>query len=325
MLINLPNFNIRRSKLFLKKIYFPGGMRLWVTFLCLFFVGSAIFINSGKLAQLSLNGFALSWLILSILISFFSLLVNGIAWKSLLYWLGYSSYGISLIPLFLSSNLLKYLPGGIWHFVERIRVLKVNLGAGKALASVLLEPFLMVSAALMWVPLGGWQSGIGLLSMLPAICLMRRFREPLIKRLENFKAVQLKEIFNKTQLDEVKNDFRLERDDYPLKVLLLEMLFVLLRFGGFWCCLNAFSLESNIPTSQWMSAFSISWSIGLVVPAAPGGIGVFEAAMLIIVGNIVPKPPLLASLLCYRFVSTVVDLLAAASVLIRRKLIILIK
>ena len=29
---------------------------------------------------------------------------------------------------------------------------------------------------------------------------------------------------------------------------------------------------------EWLSAFALAWTIGLIVPAAPGGIGVFEAA-----------------------------------------------
>ena len=54
------------------------------------------------------------------------------------------------------------------------------------------------------------------------------------------------------------------------------------------------------------------------MPAAPGGIGIFEAALLIRLGNIVPEAPLLVALICYRFIATLGDMMAAFGVSIRR-------
>jgi hypothetical protein len=308
-------------KRFLNRIFFIGGIRLWVTFISLAFVGSTIVLNSEKFAQIPVDRLTIFWLLLAVFISFISLLVNAIAWKSLLFWLGYSSNKVGLISLYLSSNLLKYLPGGIWHFVERLRVLKSHIGSGKALVSVLLEPLLMVSAALLFVPLGGWKSGTAVLCLFPAIFLAKRFREPLIRRLETLKASQLRRISRASEMSEGPNDFLIARDDYPFSVLILEMLFVLLRFFGFWFCLYAFSIQSSTPFFQWLAAFSLAWCLGLVVPGAPGGIGVFEASILIIVGSSVPESSLIAALLCYRLVSTIVDLIAVLFVSLRRALL----
>jgi uncharacterized membrane protein YbhN (UPF0104 family) len=55
----------------------------------------------------------------------------------------------------------------------------------------------------------------------------------------------------------------------------------------------------------------LAWIIGLIVPAAPGGLGVFESVILFSLSSHLPEAPLLASLLCYRLVSTVSDILAA--------------
>ena len=312
--------NLRRLKRFFQKISFPGNLRLWVTFTSLIFVGYAIGANSAKLGQIHLNRLSLLWLLLSTFISTLSIIVNAYAWRSLLFWLGYRSTKIDLISLFLRSNLLKYLPGGIWHFVERIRVLKLYIGSGNAIASVLLEPLLMLAAALLWVPLGGFQSGMAILCTIPALMLFKRFREPLIRRLENLKASQLEEIYYEARMIDRSDSFTIGRDDYPIKTLSIEMLFVLLRFGGFWCCLNAFSLQNSIPLFEWLAAFSLAWSIGLVVPGAPGGIGIFESILLLCVRSIVPEAPLLAALLCYRLVSTIVDLLASFGETLGRKL-----
>ena len=63
-----------------------------------------------------------------------------------------------------------------------------------------------------------------------------------------------------------------------------------------------------------MAAFALAWTVGLVVPAAPGGLGVFEATLLLRVGSEVPEAPLLAVVLCYRVIATIADGLAAAAV-----------
>jgi len=49
-----------------------------------------------------------------------------------------------------------------------------------------------------------------------------------------------------------------------------------------------------------------------VVPGAPGGLGVFEATLLLRLGVSVDEASLLAVVLSYRVISTLADLLAAA-------------
>ena len=55
-----------------------------------------------------------------------------------------------------------------------------------------------------------------------------------------------------------------------------------------------------------------------MVPAAPGGLGVFEAVLLLRLGSSVPEAALLAVALSYRLVVTLADLLAAAGVKLDR-------
>ena len=98
---------------------------------------------------------------------------------------------------------------------------------------------------------------------------------------------------------------------YPYKPLFVEIIFIVFRFIGFLCCVNAFSIGSLVSHGELISSFSLAWIIGLVVPAAPGGLGVFESVILFSLSSHLPEAPLLASLLCYRLVSTVSDILAA--------------
>jgi uncharacterized membrane protein YbhN (UPF0104 family) len=83
------------------------------------------------------------------------------------------------------------------------------------------------------------------------------------------------------------------------------------RFGGFACCVQAFDLSYSLNWGGWLAGFALAWTAGLVVPGAPGGLGVFEAALLLRLGFAIPEAPLLAIAISYRLVVTLADLLAA--------------
>ena len=305
---------LRSLRLWLGKVALPGGLRLWITLASLAFVVVALVSHGAQLRQLSMSRLSFWWLALGVGISWLSLVVNAFAWRVLVGWLGHRPSEVSMVPLFLSSNLLKYLPGGIWHVVERMRVLRPHMGAGPALASVLLEPLVMVVAALLWVPFGGWQSGLAIACCVPTMLLIPRWREPLLRRLERAKAKQLDRADVGLVGAVSPEALGSGRDDYPWSALAMEMVFVAVRFGGFWCCVMAFSLNPSLSMGEWLAGFALAWTVGLVVPAAPGGLGVFEATLLLRLGSGVPEAPLLAVVLCYRVIATFADGLAAAAV-----------
>ena len=52
-------------------------------------------------------------------------------------------------PVYLQTNLLKYLPGNVWHFFGRVRALRdIGVDNGSAIIGTALEPLLMAAAAL---------------------------------------------------------------------------------------------------------------------------------------------------------------------------------
>ncbi|QNI85845.1 glycosyltransferase 2 family protein [Synechococcus sp. PROS-7-1] len=293
----------------------PGGLKLWVTLLTLSFVAWALKGHLAGLRSLTISALGWWWLMLALGLSWLSLVVNAVSWRVLVLWLGHGTGPTPLLPLYLSSNLFKYLPGGIWHFVKRVRALAPSIGTGPALVSVLLEPMVMAVAALLWVPFGGFQGGLALLAPLPALLLLPRWREPLLRRLERQRLRQL----NRVQDDSSgvlaePEQYGSGRDGYPWPPLLAELLFVACRFSGFWACLQVFGLNQVLPITAWLAAFALAWTAGLVVPAAPGGLGVFEAVLLLRLGQSVPEAPLLAVALSYRLVVTLADVLAAGGV-----------
>ena len=275
--------------------------KLWITLASLTLIGVALVQQSAQLRQQSLDSQGWWWLLLGLGLTWLSILINGLAWRVVLGWLGSVPEDLAVVPLFVRSNLLKYLPGGIWHLVERVRLLRPSMGGGPALAGVILDPLLIVAASGLMLMAGGWQNGLVLLAPIPALMLLPRWREPILQRLERSKAAQL----------QMAGDQPLEiegsgRSGYPWSPLAAEITFVVCRFSGFFCCVQAFNLAQPAP-SQWLAAFGLAYAVGLVVPGAPGGLGVFEATLLVRLGGGVSEAPLLAVVLSYRLISTLAD------------------
>ena len=105
---------------------------------------------------------------------------------------------------------------------------------------------------------------------------------------------------------------------FPSRALFLEIGFVLSKFIGFYFCLNTFYTSNTLNIIFLLVIFSLSWSIGLVVPAAPGGVGVFEACLLLFVGKSIPENIILISLVYFRVISTSADLLLSLPFLIKK-------
>jgi uncharacterized membrane protein YbhN (UPF0104 family) len=176
------------------------------------------------------------------------------------------------------------------------------------LVAVLLDPLLAAVAALALVPFGGWQAGLGVLCLLPLLVLVPRWLNPLMLRLEQQRARQLAA---RGLLELSSDEVPAGLPGYPWPPLLAEVVFVWLRFAGFACCVQAFDLSFAIGWGGWLAGFALAWTAGLVVPGAPGGLGVFEAVLLVRLAAVVPEAPLLAVVISYRLVSTLADLLGA--------------
>jgi uncharacterized membrane protein YbhN (UPF0104 family) len=299
----------------------PGGLRPWVTLASVGFVLAALFQHGRQLLQFRLDLQGWLWLALGVGVSLLSLVVNGAAWGVLMRWLGLRPRWERVVSLFIATNLRKFLPGGIWHLAGRVQALRgeetplpAPIGTTQALLTVLLEPLLAAVAALALVTLGGWQGGLGALTLLPMMLLQPRWLGPLLVNQERRKARAL-------GLDDELTGERVAGmsappalPGFPWWPLLAELAFVLLRFAGFACCVWAFDLQLAIDWPTWLAAFALAWTAGLVVPGAPGGLGVFEAVLLLRLGGALPEASLLAVALSYRLMVTLADLLGSALV-----------
>lgn len=93
--------------------------------------------------------------------------------------------------------------------------------------------------------------------------------------------------------------------------LLRALGYQLLAFTGFAAAaavVGAAVLPAGAALAQFAALFLLAWLAGFVIPVAPGGLGVREAALLALAAGTIPAPALLAAVLALRIGSILGDL-----------------
>jgi hypothetical protein len=251
-----------------------------------------------KAIRLQVNGLCL--LSLALVITLLAHGWSGWVWGWILQALQQPVKGTWSTPVYLKTNLLKYLPGNVWHFYGRVRALgEIGVARGPAIVGVVLEPLLMAAAALLLglaSPTRYWPSQI-LILVLVLGAVHPHWLNPMMNRLGQTKI--------KDDPQEPLAPAALHR--YPVKPLMGELGFVLLRGIGFALVISA---VSPLPGSLWpsvVSLFSLAWLAGLVIPGAPGGLGIFEAIAVTLLQDTLSAGVVLGAVALYRLISTLAE------------------
>lgn len=283
----------------------------WVILaLTLGFILHTLRLHWQQVLTLRLTPYAIAELLLALGVTLSAHIWSGWVWHGIMHSLNAPVPQTWTIITYLKTNLGKYLPGNIWHFVGRIQFLReYGTSTGVAITGVVLEPLLMSVAALAIV-LVSLPSTLLQLSILVAvlIALHPRLLNPVLSRLAQAKLQQADRV-EATHLEETAQIPKLHR--YPWRPLLGEVGFVVFRGLGFMLCFMA--LYSLDVADVWIlvGAFSFGWLLGLVVPGAPGGLGVFEATVLAVLTPKFPAAIVLGAVALYRLNSTLAELLGA--------------
>ena len=215
------------------------------------------------------------------------------------------------IRVYLVTNIAKYSPGNIWHFYGRISAVGKKGGSrGAATLSVLLEPLLMAAAALLIGLVsstfgrvevnfgqGIWLQIAALIAVL--IGIQPRILNPLLHRLSR----------SKNKADASKAE-AIQLTKYPLAPFIGEMGFVIFRGVGFILTFVALQTVTWQQIPQLFTSFSFAWLLGLIVPGAPGGLGVFEVTAYGLLDN-AQFPTEIAAVALYRLISILAEAIAA--------------
>ena len=276
----------------------------------LFFLVKTIKDRFGELAAVSIDRQGWEVLAIALCLTIMAHVWSGWVWTWILAIFKQPLGVAEGIRVYLLTNIAKYSPGNIWHFYGRISAVAKKGGSkGAATLSVLLEPLLMAAAALMVGILSSGIAGFGIdldsRFWLQLICLIGvligihpRILNTLLHRLSR----------SKNQVDAAAESVRLTK--YPLVAFLGEIGFVILRGFGFILTMLALQPLAWQQVPQLFTAFSFAWLLGLVVPGAPGGLGVFEVTAYGLLDN-AQFPSEIAAVALYRLISILAEAIAA--------------
>jgi glycosyltransferase 2 family protein len=267
-----------------------------------------------EVAAIRIDAAGWACLVMALGITLLAHICAGWVWSWILKDFRQPIWGAWVIRVYLKTNIAKYLPGNVWHYYGRISA-ATNAGAslGAATVSVLFEPLLMAASALILALLGSLELGAKLgiwvqISQVAALLAVLigihpRILNPIIRKTSKLKQ-------KATGGAAKQNSFKIDR--YPFLPLLGELGFLVLRSAGFLLTFQALSPMTLDQLPLLLSGFSLAWLLGLVIPGAPGGVGVFEATALALLDRTASPGVLLSVVALYRLISVVSEAGGAA-------------
>lgn len=258
--------------------------------------------------------------ILAILCSFImclSVFIIAYGWKIILSVLsGKNVHYRESLTIYAKANMGKYLPGNVMHYVER-NLFAHNLGLSQkaVILSTFTEIFGLCSVCII---LGIVIEGKYIFHILETVIRWEFLLIGMILLVVLLFVVLVFWKKIKTFLFEI-----------PWKLFFIAFLkaiptyFLFVMLGGISLTLilgaeNISNMTMNIALKT-MTAYTISWVIGFIVPGSPGGIGVREFILLLLLKDVYPENVILACILMHRFISIVGDILAYLITLIWKK------
>lgn len=284
----------------------------------LFFFAKAFSHHWKEVAAIRIDGSGMIFLGLGVTLSLLAFAWSGIVWHWTLKEFKQKLKPFWLVKLYLKTHIAKYLPGHVWHYCGRIwGVKQVGVPGEIATISVIIEPFLMIAAALTTaivscllvrgqaIDFSNFNNGgLQILSLLGVMMIVHpKFLNPALIILGKFKG-------KKKECPGVNlHHCRIER--YPIKLLVAELIFVAFRCSGFIFTFIALHPVAPNQIPILISGFSLAWLAALVLPGAPGGVGVFEAAAMMILSNSFSPGVVLSVVAVFRLVTILAEAIGA--------------
>lgn len=207
------------------------------------------------------------------------------------------------------SQIYKYLPGNVFHFASR-QILGREFGWSHAniAAATTFEVFLNVAAALLvGVVLGSLvtlETGSDISFVDLAISLL------LLVGLAWMLAYAIPHLPLARQYPGFSRFWSLACNPALLRASTAYLLFFSVAGILYGVVLNTLGIPLSVPLLMTAcAAFSFAWIVGFVTPGAPGGLGVREALLILLLSPSVGESVATAAALLYRFVTLAAEFL----------------
>jgi hypothetical protein len=284
--------------------YFKHCLRFFILGSVLFFLMATVRENWQQVIAIRFNHWGWLKLAIATIVTLLAHVWSGWVWGWILAQLNHPVKSGWAIRVYLKTNIAKYLPGNMWHFYGRINAARQQqIPLDCATLSVLLETLLMMAAGLgiaLAYPGGNWQSKLIFLGAIAVGVHPRSLNLAL-------------RLFNRLKLKETPTarSPALTVKHYPLKPTLGELMFLGLRGTGFLWVMLALTPIDLTQVLLIFSAFSWAWLFGIIIPGAPGGIGIFESTAIALLADPFTPGIVLGSVALYRLINTLAEAIGA--------------
>jgi len=302
------------------------------------FIAQAFVTHWREVANIQIRAESFPLLAIALGVTLLSLIFVGWVWMLILREFRQPVNAAWAVQVFLKTNIAKYLPGNIWHFWGRILdAKKAGISPKAATLSVLLEPLMMASAGVLigllcFDKINWWLRLVGCAAIL--IAIRPQTLNPIVLFVEKLKLK--KKDGENSQVEEAAGDRLISRlgsnssiakitssvksnsknnlpiKRYPLVPLIGQMCFIGLRGSGFVLTVMALNPVNFLDIPNLFGAFCFAFVVGLVVPGAPGGMGVFEATAIALLSDRYSTGIILSAVALYRIISILADVSGAA-------------
>ncbi|MBI3665157.1 MAG: flippase-like domain-containing protein [Acidobacteria bacterium] len=250
-----------------------------------FFIGRVIYLEWQKVRAFEWR-FGLPFLALSFVATSSWFFIRPFVWRVIVAHFGHPVPYRECIRIFVLSELSRYVPGTVWQYFSRIFLAaQWGVPAAAALTGALMELLLMGLAAVplvLWhigevFPMVGWAQRV-LLFAFPAAAVAL-LQPAVLNRLGRFLLPRLK-----LEYEPIRLSFGAIGGLWAVSLLLWAL------FGsGFVLFVRSLAPIGFSHGPELASNYAVSWLIGVVTFFAPGGIGVREGILGLLLAKVLPR------------------------------------
>ena len=271
-------------------------------------------IEFGKLQGFLKNFFLIKYCIFTIICAL-SNFILAFAWRSILEFLHKKSLPFGeILKIYMKTFIARYIPGNIFHFVGR-QLLGNKLGINHAVLALssVLESFILLIVGSIFILTGFFQNFFN-------ISIFNRLyinNKTLLFLLVGGCFIAVIYFIYKKHLREIFGLFSMRRVGFLAILCVFYSLFLFIN-GAILFCIFSFVLETDLKIGALpiiVCANVFAWMGGFITPGAPGGLGVREALLTMLLPNIMPATVIIAGVLIFRLITLFGEILALGIVI----------
>jgi len=232
------------------------------------------------------------------------------AWRSILEFLHKKPLPFGeIFKIYMKTFIARYIPGNIFHFVGR-QLLGNKLGINHAVLALssVLESFILLIVGSIFILTGFFQNFFNI-SIFDHLYINNK---KLLLLLVGGCFIAVIYFIYKKHFREIFGSFSIRRMGFWVKICLFYSLFLFIN-GVILFCIFFFMLKTNLKIDNLpiiICAQVFAWMGGFITPGAPGGLGVREALLTMILSNILPATSIIAGVLIFRVITLFGEILA---------------